>query len=438
MQTIRLAPALCLSLTFFLCVGAAGQEAGEIKSMKLLTTDTGWAATKHRLFWTTDGGTQWKDITPKLNHKGQTISSIFFLDSSTGWVLLNCGDDRDPIADDVCFEFALTTSAGDNWSVVQTKIVDPVPSSVIKEDGQGFSGTTYLDFADALHGWAILKRNLPVGRSAGVMLRTNDGGRSWMQLPNDTLPMAESFCFVNSRDGWLVGGPDQELYATHDAGSSWHEALLPKPTGVDPDASISYELPVFVNEHRGFIPVRYAVGPLMGPDLSTLAIFATDDAGLTWKQDRVLPRLPDIYSSDLVGSVLIAAHSEQVRAPRNTVPTGATKLSLYTLGPDQIITSNTAEVSSQGAATQLSFVNSDRGWANLLDRLFSTGDEGKTWRDITPGGPPPHLTPLPKASSKRMHLQGNDAPPSRSIPTPLAPLVPISPSTHTTCRQFPR
>ena len=82
------------------------------------------------------------------------------------------------MADDVCFEFALTTSAGDNWSVIRTKIVDPVPSSVIKEDGQGFSGTTYLDFADAQHGWAVLKRSLPVGRSAGVMLRKWQGGRA--------------------------------------------------------------------------------------------------------------------------------------------------------------------------------------------------------------------------------------------------------------------
>jgi probable HAF family extracellular repeat protein len=396
-------------------VGAEGQQAGQIKSMKLLTTDTGWAATEHKLFWTTDGGTQWKDITPKPNHKRQTISSVFFLDSSTGWVLLNCGDYRDPIADDVCFEFALTTSAGDNWSVVRTKIVDPVPSSVIKEDGQGFSGTTYLDFADAQHGWAVLRRSLPVGRSAGVMLRSNDGGRSWMQLANDTLPMAESFRFVNSRDGWLAGGPDQELYATHDAGTSWHKALLPKPTGVGPDTGMSYDLPVFVNEHRGFISVRYAVGPLMGPDLSTLALFATDDGGLTWRQDRVLPRLPDIYSSDLVGSSLIAAHSEQVKATRNTVPTTATKLSLYTLGPGQSVTSNTSEISSQGAVTQLSFVGSDRGWANLLDGLFSTGDAGKTWMDITPGGPPPRLTPLPQASSRRVHLQGNDAPPFLSI-----------------------
>jgi len=45
---------------------------------------------------------------------------------------------------------------------------------------------------------------------------------------------------------------------------------LPKPTGVGPDTGTSYSLPVFVDEHRGFISVRYAVGSLMGPDLSRL------------------------------------------------------------------------------------------------------------------------------------------------------------------------
>jgi hypothetical protein len=74
MQTRQLS--LPLSLWLTLCVGAATQagQAGRIESMKLLTPDVGWAATNKKLFWTTDGGAQWKDITPKINHKEQRIS----------------------------------------------------------------------------------------------------------------------------------------------------------------------------------------------------------------------------------------------------------------------------------------------------------------------------------------------------------------------------
>jgi photosystem II stability/assembly factor-like uncharacterized protein len=72
-------------LTLCVCIPVRAQVAGRIESMKLLTTDTGWAASKSKLFWTTDGGASWKDITPKLNHEEQQVSSVFF------WTLLPGG-----------------------------------------------------------------------------------------------------------------------------------------------------------------------------------------------------------------------------------------------------------------------------------------------------------------------------------------------------------
>jgi hypothetical protein len=107
MQTKQLSFFLSLLLTLCLFHDTQAQQAGRIESMKLLTADTGWAATNKKLFWTTNGGARWSDITPRLEHKQQAISSVFFLDSSTGWVLLSCSDGRDLIADDVCFEFRI-------------------------------------------------------------------------------------------------------------------------------------------------------------------------------------------------------------------------------------------------------------------------------------------------------------------------------------------
>jgi photosystem II stability/assembly factor-like uncharacterized protein len=390
MQIKQLSLIFSLFLTLCVCPATQAQRAGRIESIKLLTADTGWAATNKKLFWTTDGGAQWKDITPKLNHKEQHVSSVFFLDASTGWVLLNCGDGRDRMVDDVCFEFALTKTAGENWSVVHPKIVDPGidPSNV--NDGVGtYSGTTFLDFADPQHGWAVLRKSYGLQRSEGTMLRTVDGGTTWTQLSSGTPPIADGFRFANPNDGWMVDGREGDLYASHDAGNSWQEASLPKPASIGPDTGVSNDLPVFVNERRGFLLARYAVGPPMGPDLSTLVLFGTGDGGRTWKEERVLPRLPDIYSSGLAGPVLVAAHSEQVKAAESGGGhrPAATRLSLYTLGPNQDQTSNTAEVSSQGAAIELSFVDRDQGWANLTDGLFATRDAGKTWVDVTPSGP---------------------------------------------------
>jgi len=372
---------LALILTPYLCSSSNAQSPSQIKSMKLLTADTGWAVTSKTLFYTADGGTHWRDITPKLGHKRQMVSSVFFLDSSTGWVSMRCSDDLDPIADDVCFEFALTADAGENWSIVHPKIVDPVLHSVVTQDHQGFSDAAFLNFSDSQHGWAVLVRNLPVERSSGEMLRTVDGGRTWTQLPKGSLPIAGNLRFINAKDGWMAGGPDQELYVTHDAGNSWQGLSLSKPADVGPDMGIDYNLPVFEDERHGFLAVRYAVGPLLGPDLSTLVLFATEDAGATWKQDRILPRVPNIGCSAVTDSILIASHSERKREP----PSGSqyetikTKLSLYTVGPNGSATSNTAEVPSKGAVTQLSFVGRDHGWANLYDGLYATQDAGKTW-----------------------------------------------------------
>jgi photosystem II stability/assembly factor-like uncharacterized protein len=387
-QPKHLGLAVSLLLTLCVCPATQAQQAGPIKSMKLLTTDTGWAATDHKLFWTTDGGAHWKDITPKLNHERQSLSSVFFIDSSIGWAVLRCGDDRDPKIDDVCFDLASTSDAGENWSVVHLKVADPDPEA-------GFSGGTRLDFADPLHGWMVLQVNRSVSVSFGMMYKTQDGGKSWDRAPLP--PVAGEPRFVNLKDGWLGGGPSGDIYVTHDAGNSWQEVSLPKPATVGPDTGADLSLPAFENARHGFLSVRYAVGPLMGPDLSAPVLFATNDGGQTWKQDRVIPVLPVIYSSDLVGSVLIAAHSEQAKTPQKggTYQAPKTRLTLYAFGADLRDTSNSAEISSQGAAIDLSFVDRERGWANLSDKLFSTEDAGKTWVDVTPGVLPHALTPPP-------------------------------------------
>lgn len=343
------------------------QQAGQIESMKLLTADTGWAATRDKLFWTADGAASWKDITPKPNHKHQILSSVFFLDVSTGRALLSCSDDRDIAADNSCFALASTADAEETWSVAQEKIAHAFSREQL-DDGYGFSGRSWLDFVDSQHGWEILEiATNSANPSGGEMLRTVDGGKTW--TPTKDTPTSDHFIFVTPTDGWIVGGKDQEVFATYDSGDSWQKVSLPKPSIVGPDTGIGIDLPVFVNEHRGLLLARHAVGPLMGPDLSTLVLFATGDGGRTWKEERILSKLPAIHSSDLTGSILIAAHSEQVKAPRTGAEhrIAATKLSLYTLGPNQDRTSNSVEVSSQGAFIQRSFVDGNQGWANLID-----------------------------------------------------------------------
>ena len=154
MQTVRASLVPSLLLTLCLCATVSAQQAGRIESMKLLTPDVGWAATKHKLFWTTNGGARWSDITPKLDRKEQRVSSVFFLDSSTGWALLSCSDGRDLAEDNSCFDLASTSNAGGNWSVTHEKIGHTFSRGQL-EDGYGFSGRSWLSFVDSQHGWEV-------------------------------------------------------------------------------------------------------------------------------------------------------------------------------------------------------------------------------------------------------------------------------------------
>jgi len=395
MQTRQLSLFLSLLLTLCLFHDTQAQQAGQIESMKLLTADTGWAATRNKLFWTADGGASWKDITPKLNHKHQTVSSVFFLDVSAGWALLSCADDRDIAADNSCFALASTADAGETWSVAQEKTVHAFSKERL-EDGYGFSGRSWLDFVDSQRGWEILDiATNSANPSAGEMLRTVDGGKTWTAT-KDT-PTSDHFIFVTPTDGWIAGGKDQELFVTHDAGDSWQKVRLPATADTQPNLGESLTSPAFNSEKEGFLSVHYSVGTVTGPYLTTLVLFGTTDGGKTWKLDRSLPRLPGAFVSATAGSFWVAVRSE----PRKTQKT---ELQLYTEGRDGKIAKNIAFVSSAGAAMQLSFLSQDQGWLDMSDKLLATKDSGSTWTDITPGSthlaedtnPGSNATPLAK------------------------------------------
>jgi photosystem II stability/assembly factor-like uncharacterized protein len=403
MQTKQLSFFLSLLLTLCLFRDTQAQQAGRIESMKLLTPDVGWAATKHKLFWTTNGGGRWSDITPKLEHKQQTLSSVFFLDSSTGWALLGCSDGRDPIADDVCFEFASTTNAGENWSVVHPKIVDPVPPSVITEDGQGFSDTTFLDFADAQHGWAILKRSLPVGRSSGEMLRTVDGGRTWMQLAKGTLPMAENLYFATPKDGWMAGGPDDALFATHNGGDNWEPVSLmaPEQAHVPRGAAPEYDLPKFEANGHGFLMVGYSDGSTF-----RLELFSSQDWGRTWQPQMTLPTVEGSAVTITRGTWIAASISRGLdRLTFTRLPLRAGAVQIPAAKADIHVISGLHYLGSLSGSEEISAFDESHCWI-LAGKLLSSSDGGAAWTDITPGGAPTPAAALGEQGEEPMRASG--------------------------------
>ena len=91
-----------------------------VRAARLLAPNVGWATTGWNLFWTTDGGDNWQDITPPATltdcdicDKG--IVSVFFLDTHRGWALINYYS-GDRSGDLYSIILAHTADAGKTWS----------------------------------------------------------------------------------------------------------------------------------------------------------------------------------------------------------------------------------------------------------------------------------------------------------------------------------
>src|SRR3989442_11814921 len=80
--------ALILFLALLSCTPALAQE----ERMQLLTPNVGWVLGGDTLFWTTDNGDHWTNITPPASVPVERIGDVFFLDSTTGWVVLSRWD----------------------------------------------------------------------------------------------------------------------------------------------------------------------------------------------------------------------------------------------------------------------------------------------------------------------------------------------------------
>jgi len=342
----------------------AAEPAVGLNSMKLLTRDVGWAASAQSLFWTTDEGRNWKDITPQRLPK-PTVGGVFFLNTSTGWVLLSHSDNND----EQQFETAFTDDAGTTWSASPVIL----PWHRYAED---FSGGGSVYFADRLRGWAMLEMRSAT-LAAGRLLFTEDGGKTWKTTTDDP-GRSGSLCFFDKRSGMLVGGLlNTELWLTHDASSSWQQLSLPSAAQVSPANDRAYGAPVCTDGRHGFLPVTYTPAVYHeGESHSTaLVLFATEDAGRHWRVDKVLTALPDRSHGSLVASTVVDSTLEAIASSQQ----GST---LFTIGPHG--DRSEVNITNLGPVSEISFAEQLSGWALTSEGLFSTSDGGQSWTNISP------------------------------------------------------
>lgn len=368
--------------------------------IQLLAPGVGWVAGGSPILWTTDNGGQWKNITPPGKSLG--VVSIFFLDRSTGWVLLQAPDVEEPGSSlpwQPKFELAHTKDSGATWSLTQLELgVNPQDFLLVP---QGF-----IQFTDATHGWMNLTVQSGAAFHVAILFRTVDGGKNWISVgaPGTSGPVR----FIDQQNGWVASEMDYKLWATHDGAETWTEVSLKPPPEILPAETVVYQLPVFTDKVHGALTVSFSASP---NDLeahakgSRVALFVTADAGKNWKFDGVLSRLQGSHAtvhSAVAGSWLITA--EETGGDILTLKQLSLKDKHNSTSVNATVGNTT--VGENGGIDAVSFASAREGWVlmspshcspgdetpHCIPQLLSTTDGGNSWIDIAPwkgDGKPP-------------------------------------------------
>jgi photosystem II stability/assembly factor-like uncharacterized protein len=367
-----------------------------VNDFKLLSSTTGWASSGSQLLLTTDNGAHWKDISPpNPNYDG--YASVFFHDADTGWVLFahRSPDGEYPAPDspdnEETFYVSATVNGGGSWKNANLPEPEHDP-----QGNPGLTGSGIISFADKNHGWLSLDFGIMHFRGS-LTLTTSDGGRTWNWAGNGIDGIIDGILDVTDKDIWMIGRSDEDdssqLGVSHDGGKSYQTVTLPTPKGFSSFGYPEYALPVFTDSLNGYVAVTYSDSEA---SKSVAVLFATQDGGRTWKQDRILTNLAEeeTVKSTVAGSAWILPF-----APQGSQPT------LLKLRLNDTATVTTHKGSGDFNNCELSLLTQDVGWMNCSEKLSSTIDGGNTWTSIAPRARNGVLTTDPVTPVKSVPIQ---------------------------------
>jgi len=350
-------------------------------TMKLLTPTTGWVSKFGHLYWTTDSGSHWKDITPVppgVFRAGVNLQGVFFLNTREGWAAVYLPGKPvslvpQPGHQNTLYDVAHTVDAGKTWSFSSFTFPE-----LSYDEEEALSGLRGLFFLDSRHGWLIPA--LTGNSQPGDLVATDDGGKTWGRAHG--VGTSGVLRFTSLKDGWFLGGPVGRLFATHDGCKTWQELdlkteLQGKTVGCGP-----LGLPHFTGESHG-----YVAASCMG---QAVVAFATEDAGRTWKAVKKLSE------SQRGGEFPVAIADSTL-----IVPTGEGTKGFKTAAIPLHGATDSPVIVSRSSALALAFADRSHGLTYAINgRLFYTSDGGAAWKDVTPW-PMPKRSPLPPGITVR-------------------------------------
>ena len=193
--------------------------------------------------------------TSPISQAGYQLAAVDFVSPASGWVVatFDSGD----------FTVLHTSDAGDHWARQLSgpthghgayvhffdasrgllALIGARPLIYWTTDGgeswrpqvalNAAANVLSLSFVDPEHGWLLIQESKPTPGPA-KLYRTVDGGGSWSNLGEPTLPSDQPYRvqFADRNSGWLDSlSPSPYAYKTLDAGVTWRRLPLSRPQG---------------------------------------------------------------------------------------------------------------------------------------------------------------------------------------------------------------
>ena len=363
-----------------------------IGSLDMVSETVGWAFgsydSRGLVVRTTDGGTTWTDVSPKVSIRDPfTVLRAIGPDHVWLGVPSLIGGHR-------AMTIYRSQDAGKSWVTGKNILLpDSLPNARPLLPS--------LQFVDVLHGWLTFAFQARDPTSDGVgVYATSDGGADW-QLVSVTLDQGGSstvlglpigcdktgMVFSDPTTGWATAhcaDGSMFFYGSKDGGRSWLPLTLAPPPGYPPNW--------FANCNCGTLPPTFSssrVGLLSihSPDFA----YITRNAGITWEPLN----LPTKY----------VVEAEFIDAQHGWVNGAAADAATRTIRPDRLyVTSDGGKtwetiVPDHQLAGVVHFVDARDGWltegsSNGPPQVYKTVDGGRHWLLLDP-----RLSNLPQQSA---------------------------------------